>query len=151
VALSFGSVAVLVTGCTSSGPDGGAAATSGATARTIPTPFEVGQQIGAGDVTLHVRSFRHDHRDLSVLVDVTNEGAAPVTIVPARAFAVYYGTRRHPAVSVAGPVTPIPVGSTSSYTAAFEVPSRYRFPLLWFTVGSPGGHATTVVLRGASS
>jgi hypothetical protein len=50
-----------------------------------------------------------------------------------------------------GPVTPIPAGATSSYAATFEVPSRYPFPLLWFTTGGSGAHAPTVVLRGAGS
>ena len=143
---SLASVALLATGCSSSGASDGAS-----TALTIPPPFEVGQQVGAGDVTLLVSSFRHEDRALNVLVQVTNESPAPVTIVPTGAFGVYYGNRRHPAVTVDGPVAPIPAGATSSYAATFEVPSRYRFPLLWFTTGASGAHATTVVLRGAGS
>jgi hypothetical protein len=146
VALTIASVAALVTGCSSSGASDGATSSL-----TIPSPFEVGQTVGAGDLTLRVRSFQHDGRALSVVVDATNETAAPITIAPTRAFKVFYGSRRHPAVKVDGPVTPIPAGSTASYTATFDAPARYKFPLLWFTTGAPGAHATTVVLRGAGS
>ena len=149
VALTLGAAVVLITGCSSSAQE--ATSKSDTAAATIPKPFEVGQQVGAGDVSLQVRSFRHEGGDLSAVVDVTNEGTEPITIVPARSFGIFYGSKRYDAVRVDGSGAPIPAGSTSSYTATFTVPARYQFPLLWFTTGGADAQATTVVLRKAAA
>lgn len=145
MALAFGAMVTLATGCASSGAQD--AATPQPSGLKIPTPFEVGQEIGAGDVSLDVRSFERNGRAVSVVIDVTNEGTAPVTIDPTSAFKIFYGTGRHPATGVDGPATPIPPASTASFTASFEVPPRYKYPLVWFTSGTPGAEAITVVLR----
>ena len=136
--------AVVLAGCSSSG---GSAATPPPTAERIPSPFEVGQEIGLGDITLAVPSFRHVGEDLTVQVTARNRTGTEVTIDPSSAFTIYYASRHWPATVTAGTAAPIPPGGSASYTLTFRVPPRYRYPLLWFdtpTVGSPA----TVVLRG---
>ena len=136
--------ASVLAGCSSSG---GRAATPPPTAVRIPSPFEVGQQIGLGDITLSVPSFRHDGEDLTVRVTATNGGSTNVTIDPTRDFNLFYASRHWPGTVTAGAAAPIPPSGSASYALSFRVPARYRYPLLWFD-GPTAGAPATVVLRG---
>jgi hypothetical protein len=140
-------VLAVIAGCSSSG---GSAATPRPTAVRIPSPFEVGQQIGLGDVTLEVPSFRHAGGDLTVHVTATNGANTNVTIDPSRDFNLFYASRHWPGTVTAGSAAPIPPGGRASYTLSFRVPARYRYPLLWFD-GPTSGSPATVVLRGVGT
>ena len=136
-------VAPALASCSSAGGTG----TTPVTAPVrVPSPFEVGQRIGLGDLALSVPSFRHTGGTLTVDLAATNGSGAPVTIDPARDVTLYYASRRWPATVTAGSGAPIPPGGSASYSFRFQVPARYRYPLLWFARAT--GTPATVVLRG---
>jgi hypothetical protein len=139
--------ASVLAGCSSSG---GPATTPQPTSVRIPSPFEVGQQIGLGDITLAVPSFRHAGEDLTVQVIATNGASTSVTIDPSRDFNLFYASRHWPGTVTAGSAAPIPPSGRASYALTFRVPARYRYPLLWFD-GPTSGSPATVVLRGAGT
>ena len=135
--------------CSSSG--GASASTVGSTALKIPPPFEVGQQVGLGAVTITVDSFRRAGESISVRVDVANSGTGPLTIAPTDAFAVFYGSGLHAPTTATGLARPLAPNSHGTATLEFSVPTEFGFPLVWFRGSVPGTRAGTVVLRGNGS
>jgi hypothetical protein len=116
----------------------------------IPPPFEVGQQVGLGAVTIVVSSFRRVGDVVTVRVAVGNAGPHSVA-VPSAAFTVFYNSGRQPARRVTGLGRSIAPNAHEMATLEFAVPAQYQFPLVWFDASIPGAHAGTIVLRGAAS
>jgi hypothetical protein len=141
--------ALLGAACSSSG--GAAASTVGSTALKIPPPFEVGQQVGLGDVTIAVDSFHRNGELISVRVDVANAGTHPLRIAPADTFAIFYGNGLHPPSTATGLASPIAPNAHGTATLEFSVPTEFGFPLVWFRGSIPGTRSGTVVLRGNGS
>jgi hypothetical protein len=135
------------------GSSGGSAArpTVSSTALAIPPPFEVGQQVGLGDVTIVVASFRRQSGVVSVDVEVANDGSHAVTVVPANDFAVFYGSGLHAPTSASGIAPPIAPHARATATLEFRVPDEFGYPLVWFKGSVSGTHSGTVVLRGNGS
>ena len=115
----------------------------------IPSPFEVGQPVGLGDLRLEVASFDRTGTTVDARVSLTNVAAGPVTVDPSRDFTIFFGTGRHAVVRVDGATAPIAPGAQAAYVLRFRVPARYSYPLLWFQ--GPVGSPTTVVLLGAGT
>jgi len=139
-------VTATLAACSSSG---GSSATPTPTALRIPSPYEVGQQIGLGNVTLAVPTFTRDGEQVTVAVTASNAADHPITIDPQHDFTIFYGTDRHPEESADGSAVPLAPGAQAAYTLHFRVPARYPYPLLWFdgTVAGASSPSTTVVLR----
>jgi hypothetical protein len=140
---------VLGAACASSSAAGPTTAKS--TALPIPPPFEVGQQVGLGDVSIVVDSFTRTGDAVTVHVHVSNVGDHAVTVTPATAFAVFYGSGLHAPTTATGASKPLAPNARESATLEFRVPTAFGFPLVWFRGSVPGTHAGTVVLRGNHS
>jgi hypothetical protein len=140
---------VLGAACSSSSAAGPATAKS--TALPIPPPFEVGQQVGLGDVSIVVDSFSRTGDAVTVHVGVANAGSHALTVTPATAFAVFYGSGLHAPTTATGISRPIAPNAHESATLEFQVPTAFGFPLVWFRGSVPGTHAGAVVLRGNHS
>jgi hypothetical protein len=125
---------VLGAACSSSSAAGPATAKS--TALPIPPPFEVGQQVGLGDVSIVVDSFSRTGDAVTVHVGVAN---------------VFYGSGLHAPTTATGISRPIAPNAHESATLEFQVPTAFGFPLVWFRGSVPGTHAGAVVLRGNHS
>jgi hypothetical protein len=140
---------VLAAACASSSAAGPTTAKS--TALPIPPPFEVGQRVGLGDVSIVVDSFTRTGDAVTVHVDVANAGSRALTVTPATAFAVFYGTGLHAPTTATSTARSIAPNAHESATLEFQVPTAFGFPLVWFRGSVPGTHAGTVVLRGNHS
>lgn len=145
--------AVILVGCTMLGAACSSSSAAGpptvsSTALAIPPPFEVGQQVGLGDVSILVDSFTRQGEAITVHVTLTNAGTGPLTVTPTTDFAVFYGSGLHAPTSATGATKPIAPGAHESATLGFQVPTQFGFPLVWFRGSVPGTHAGTVVLRG---
>ena len=133
----------VLAGCSSSG---GPAATPRPTGVRIPSPFEVGQQIGLGDISLAVPSFRHADGKLTVEVTATNVSSAPVSIDPSTDFDLFYASRHWPGtVTVVGGSDP--AERSCVVCARLPRPCATATRSLWFD-GPTSGAPATVVLRG---
>lgn len=141
--------ALVVGAACSSGSGAAEQPTAGSTALVVPPPFEVGQQVGLGDVTIQATSFRHRGDALTVVVSATSETTQPLSIDPEATFSIFYGPGRHPPTRVTGED-----GSPKQRETLrldFVVPSQYQYPLLWFRSAVAGTQAATIVLRGSGS
>jgi hypothetical protein len=143
--------ALILAGACSSGSSAAKQATVGSTALTIPSPFELGQQVGVGDVTIQATSFRHKGDSLSVSVAATNTTAQPLSIDPAKTFTIFYGTGRHSPTTVTGGAAPVAPRQRETITLEFAVPAQYQYPLLWFSPATSGAPPATIILRGTGS
>jgi hypothetical protein len=142
-AFTLGAALVLLAACSSSG---GRSATPPPTGARVPSPFEVGQQIGLGDARVDVASFRRDGQQLDVTVVVENVSSAATTIDAPLVFTIFYATQRHTLERSEPRSETIAPSTQATFALHFRVPSRYRYPLLWIE-GGPF-RPTTVVLRG---
>jgi hypothetical protein len=145
-------VAVLaLVGCVSLGgacSSSSAQSTTSSTALKIPPPFEVGQQVGLGDVAITVSSFERIGDAVTVRVKVANETTHPISIAAMTAFSIFYDTGRHAPSRATGLSSPLAQNASGTATLEFSVPTRYQFPLVWFAGSAPGSRAGTIVLRG---
>jgi hypothetical protein len=123
----------------------------GSTAPQIPTPFELGQRVGLGEVTIQATSFSHKGNSLSVVVAATNSTSHLLSIDPATTFTIFYGTGRHAPTNDTADAWPLAPMQRETISLNFAVPARYQYPLLWFSPAIPGTEPATIVLRGAGS
>jgi hypothetical protein len=150
VALVLGAALILGAAC-SSGSPAAEQTTVSSTALRIPQPFEVGQQVGLGNVTIQATRFTHTGNSLSVVVAATNETSHSLSIDPTTAFTIFYGTGRHAPDSVTTSATPLAPMHRETIRLEFTVPAHYQYPLLWFSSSTAGTTSATIVLRGTSS